>query len=110
MEVDSEERVYDRLEGCIQKARVAQVLKARGGGGEAATLSLGGIRQTVQAGIVWSRAASTIRVSRRLMQRAPRSGIRVVPIIRTGTSQAVPKGVGGPRGFSYQSWLLRAKG
>ena len=41
---------------------------------------------------------------------APRSGIRVVLIIRTGTSQAVPKGVGGLRGFSYQSWLLRAKG
>ena len=102
--------MHDRLEGRIQKTRIAQVLEARGGGGEAATLPLGGIRQTVQAHIVRSRAASTIRVSRRLMQRAPRSGIRVVLIIRTGTSQAVPKGVGGLRGFSYQSWLLRAKG
>ena len=66
LEVDSEEGVHDRLEGRIQKTRVAQVPEARGGGGKAVTLPLGGTRQIVQERIVWSRAAPIARVSRGL--------------------------------------------
>ena len=44
LEVDSEEGVHDRLEGRIQKTRVAQVPEARGGGGKAVTLPLGSSR------------------------------------------------------------------
>ena len=65
LEVDSEEGVHDRLEGRIQKTRVAQVPEARGGGGKAVTLPLGGDR-TAQERIVWSRAAPIARVSRGL--------------------------------------------
>ena len=109
MEVDSEEGVHDRLEGRIQETRVAQVPEARGGGGKAVTLPLGSSR-TVQEHIAWSRAAPIARVSRGLTQRTPGSGICVVLVSRIGTSQAVLRGTGGPRGISYQSWPLRAKG